>query len=551
VLDSSTDEKARRSACRTLRFLGSADAAREIVRRFINTDHQCNFEYYLGLIGSPQREFIVKEMETSLHAPEHPISYSFVQLLSSLAYFLKNPAPPPPYPTGDEEKQRLWRADAEARRAAQEEIFKSYLSQLAAAFARKRGAARATCLNTLLGYGARKELAEQFSAELPNLFLSLPSEEQYTWLDYRWKEIANPAMLPVLRQIYGKPTQAPRGIRDLALRRLYELAPDEGRRLILKEIESGMTQIRANVLAILPDERLPELDEVLAAQMEAIDSHLPHGELDIYSALVARYASDAIFPRLREVYAHRVGKLACAIQTPLLAYFLRVDPDYGLHMLEQALTVRETGCFSFQLVELARLYWRPEMEKVVVAHLDDSSTEVMAQAATVLKEYGSASAEQPLWDALERWHERYAGQEEKLRADMKRSGDTAWPAARESALVQALGAGRGWRTDAAKVKRIERLCITKDGRQEAADILRLLNDTVVSITLNYMDDSIEIAYVAQYKLSSFSALKDKLAQFPRGTRFTWNWTNGHDKATEELFSELQQYLTEREMRLER
>ncbi|MBD0325592.1 MAG: hypothetical protein ICV68_04135 [Pyrinomonadaceae bacterium] len=337
---------------------------------------------------------------------------------------------------------------------------------------------------------------------------------------------------------------------DIALRRIYELAPDEGRSIILKEIESGRPRVSARVLEILPEKTLPELDETLAAQLERLDADDEHDVLSSYALLVSRYATDAIFPRVKATFSNKIGKLACAIQTPLLAYFLRVDPSYGIEALRQALAARSnTGCYRSELANVAQLYWHPDIEQVALAHLDDRSAEVIAQAATVLGEHGSTEAEQPLWDALERWHERYNGRVSQLRSEMRKNDAIVDPSMVELSLLRALGAARAWLTDAQGLKKIQQLCITEQGQQQAASLLHQWNTNIV-ITFSLEDDGIEAASVAQYQLPSLAALKDKLAQFPRGTSFEWNPIYGEGKRGARVFSELQAYLNEHGMKLE-
>ncbi len=395
---------------------------------------------------------------------------------------------------------------------------------------------------------------EQLASALLGVFSELPANNQYVILNYRWKKVGNQAWLPVLRRIYEKPPLSDSDeseIRGIALQRIYELAPEEGRSLILKEIQSGRPRVKAQTLSILSEKTLPELDETLATQIERLDAEDEHDTLDSYASLIARYATEAIFPRVKAAFANKIGKQPCAIQTPLLAYFLRVDPSFGVEALEQALAARQdTGCYRSELVNVAQVYWHPELEKVALAHLDDPNAEVIAQAATVLGQHGSASAEQFLWDAMERWHERYNGREAQLRRDMKKNDALVDPSMVEIYLLRALGAASAWLTDEQDLKKLSQLCVTDQGRQQAASMVNQW-DTAIVITFSREEDAVESASIAQYQLPSLSALKDKLAQFPRGTSFTWSPIYGDGKTPERVFTELQAYLNEQGMKLER
>jgi hypothetical protein len=559
-LNATDKSEEQRAACRTLRFMNSVASAREMMRRFRGTDAGCDSEYSFGLIASPHRALVVKEMESLMAAPEHPVSGSFLHTLSLLRYLLEHPEPPPSYPQGDAEKRKLWQDEMQARRAAYEQLLTGYLEQLGSVVSRKQKGALAISLNTLFEYrrdatqgrdASRSD--EQLSSALLNVFADLPGDKQYAILNYRWKQIGNQAWLPLLRRIYEKPPPRDsdtREMRDIALRRIYELAPDEARSIIIKEIRSGRPRVSAAALEILPEKTLPELDETLAAQLEHLNADDEYDTLGSYATLVERYATDAIFPRVKAAFENRIGKLACAVQTPLLAYFLRVDIAFGLEALKQALAARkDTGCYRSELANVAQLYWHPEMEQLALAHLDDRNAEVIAQAATVLGEHGSAASEQFLWDAMERWHERYNGRESQLRADMKKNDALVDPSMVESYLLRAVGAARAWLTDAQGLKKLRELCVTEQGQQQAAQMLDQWGTNIV-ITFSLEDDGVESASIAQYQLPTLAALKDKLAQFPRGTTFTWNPIYGEGKAGARVFTELQAYLNEHGMKLE-
>lgn len=554
LLNATGKSEEQRVACRTLRFMNSTASAGEMMRRFRGTDASCDSEYSFGLIGSPHRALIVKEMESLMVAPEHPVSGSFLHTLSLLRYLLEHPEPPPPYPQGDAEKSKLWQDEMQKRRAAYEQLLTNYMEQLGAVVSRKQKEALAISLNTLFEY--RRDASrsdEQLSSALLNVFADLPGDKQYVLLYYRWKQIGNQSWLPLLRRIYEKPPPRDsdtREMRDIALRRIYELAPDEARSMIIKEIRSGRPRVSAAALEILPEKTLPELDETLAAQLEHLDADDEYDTLGSYATLVERYATDAIFPRVKAAFENRIGKLACVVQTPLLAYFLRVDMAFGLEALKQALAARkDTGCYRSELANVAQLYWHPEMEQVALAHLDDPNAEVIAQAATVLGEHGSAAVEQSLWDTLERWHERYNGRESQLRSDMKKNDALVDPSMVELYLLRALGAARAWLTDAQGLKKLRELCVTEQGQQQAAQMLDQWGTNIV-ITFSREDDGVESASIAQYQLPTLAALKDKLAQFPRGTSFTWHPIYGEGKTGARVFTELHAYLNEHGMKLE-
>ncbi len=523
---------------------------------------ECDSEYFFGLIGSPHRALVVKEMERQLEAPDHPISQSFIQALSLLAFTLQHPEPLPPYPTGDDSKIKLRREQLKRREDLYKELMARYLERLAAAVLEKRGQARAISLHTLLELKWNRCLGttprlptriEGLPNELVSVFHQLPPQAQYTLLKYRWKRLAGLAMLPILRRIYENPPESVRpwqiaDIREIALRRLYELAPDEGRRLILEEIRSPTPCVGINALGLLPDQTLPELDEVLA---ENLERSLHKGRPEIHSLLVGRYATPRVLPRIKAVYG--AGECwAKSIQSALLAYFLRADPAFGAEMVRKAFdvrTVKHRYCYP-SLLDVAQLHMSPELEQIAIAYLADPDPEVAANAAAMLGRHGSEAAEEHLWRRLEKWHEEWKGREDELRYRIAEDNPNQAEVRLETALWQALAYAPAWLSDREKLRRLQGLCVTRNAR-------RWLNGLILGWT-----DEIRINFqpaggeewrvkVAQYEFASISALKEKLAQFPSGTAFIWQPQSAGESEEERLFLELQGFLKVRGMKLEK
>ena len=556
----------RRPACRVLRFLNAEESETEMIRRYRGNTDGCDGEFHFGLLSSPRREFVIHEMEAQMTAPDHPVTGSFIYTLATLNYLAQYESPMPPYPAGNEEKMKEWQAEMQKRRAAFQEITKQYFFQLAMSVSRKQGAALAVTLETLLEFetntpaekrtSASDARTAQLAAALPGVFLDLPSDRQYPLLSWFWKPIATPAMLPALRRVIDAPPSKQEGtfsdLRGLALQRLIELAPEEGRAAILKEIKRRPLRIRPQALSILPDETLPELDEILS---ERLTQHDPESEFEVvadYSALIARYATSASLPGVKKALGSKVGTMACHIQSPLLAFFLRVDPDYGAEVLEQSLAARkETGCYKSEFSAVARLYWSAKLEGIASAHLDDPEIEVAIQAATVLGQYGSPAAEQDLMDRLERWHTQWNGREKEIQPQLENGIVSGEPAQFEMELVRALVRARGWIADAEKMNRIRQLCLTPSGRNEVDAALRDSTEHSIRITFRPTDDSVDGISVGQYRPESVKNLKEKLLQFSKGTTFTWKSVNGGGTGEEQLFTELKAFLNQHDMKLEK
>jgi hypothetical protein len=553
-----------RAACRTLRFLGTMAAVTEMRKRFRGDDNKCEWQYKFGLIGSPHRDFVIRDMENAIGLREQPVTSHFLDTLALLE-FTRRAGAAAPYPAGETQLSQ-WQTQMDRRRNFYDELRLHYLRQLVIAIPQKKGQARATSLQTLLDYGSELNTSD-FShwstllALLPEVFNQLSLDDQLRLLKYQWRPIANAAMLPVLREVlkysYPPTYDGPEGLfgifdqlelRGTALRRLYELSPEEGRSLIVKEIRRPKPRVNEDVLRSLPDETLPELNSVLLDNLE--EARQSGSYTDVISELIERYATNEILLRVQAVYeAGDVDKWDCRTQAALLAYFLRVAPSLGGEHLNKALAVRNrgyAGCYVNILKEVAALHMSPEVEDIATAALDDKNSAVVSQAASVLAEYGSAGAEKALWRRLEKWYE--VNRSKQLNAEELSHDQEVI----ENSLREALTGGQAWLSDPEKLKRVRDLCLTDKSRDE---VQRLIDSWVYQIYVahnGFGDEPSSIA-VAHYKLKSFDALKEKLLQFPKGTVFKFKTapTRHDDSRSEEVFQQIQSFLKEHGMNLKR
>ena len=551
----------RNAACRTLRFLGTTAATTEMRKRFRGDDKKCEWEYKFGLIGSPHRDYVIRDMENAVSLREQPVTSHFITTLALLE-LTRRVTVAPPYPAGNEEQISQWKIEMDQRRSLYDELRLQYVRQLAMAIPQKQGQARATSLQTLLDF--RSELnTSDFSrwsnllALMPEVFNQLPWEEQLRVLEYQWKPIASAAMLPVLREVfkYSYPPNSDgpvsfsmfnqEDLRSMALRRLYELSPEEGRRLILEEIRRPKPRVNEKALHSLSDKTLPELNAVLLSNLEDARRNWS-SDMDRISELIERYATDEILSRVQAVYEARdAGKWACRPQAALLAYFLRVAPSVGGEYLNKALAARGEGlsrCYRDVLKPVAKLHMSTEVEEVATAALDDEDSEVVSQAASVLAEYGSAEAEKALWRRLEKWHE----------VNQSKEGLSHDQTAIEAALREALTSGHAWLSDPEKLKRLRDLCLSGTRRDEVEAMIKGWDNQIYVNFNSFGDDSITV-WVANCKLNSLDSLKAKLLQFPKSTEFKFKTDPRRvdEDRSEEFFQQINSFLKEHGMNLKR
>jgi hypothetical protein len=323
-------------------------------------------------------------------------------------------------------------------------------------------------------------------------------------------------MAPVLRALVETAASTP-ALSDVALRRLYEVDPEGGRARILREIRNPSRGASLKTLGVLSDRELPELDEVLVANVETSQGL---DAASIRAELLQRYASPAVSTRVLSLVDPFLTRMACRPQAALLAYFVRADPDLGKTLLERALASRETtGCYSFVLRDVATLRMTPAVEAVAVAHLDDPDPQVVISAVEALGRYGSRGSASALRAQFERWHGTWDGRQEELRYSRAQDRPNSRQGMVEGTFLQALGVGQAWLSDQADLRELRRLCVTDNCRSQADYMIDAAADNRITIFRVEAPNN-SLVMLAQYQLTSIAALEQKLAQYPKGTSFT-------------------------------
>jgi hypothetical protein len=271
----------RDEAVKSLRFLTSEEAAREMARRLCGGGPFSDHQYMLGLLDSPQRTAARDEMQKLVADPDFPVCGSFMDTFTRLA--LNRGTPP------DEVQSRM----ADSRQAFQ--------ARLLGVLSTKREKALAVSLDTLLNNGISATERPALLRELLRSFEQLPIESQTSWLQYQWSELKSAEWIPVLRSIatryqyFPEPreTKAWQSLQlsGTALKDWYELDPGDARAAVITEINRERPRYNATVLGLLPDPTLPDSEALLAANFVASndsDANL--------ASLLHRYADESNSP---------------------------------------------------------------------------------------------------------------------------------------------------------------------------------------------------------------------------------------------------------------
>ncbi len=310
----------RLQAGNILRYLDTREAAMALANRMGAGDDVASFSLHLGVLGSAHRSRLLPLLEQRLSAPDQPVWDRYLNTIVELRELAGPPA--------DRDKLR-----------------DEYVDRLLGSLATKQPAARAISANTLFHLAPslaashrpwqmpswRPAIVKQLIAD----FRYLPVLAQAMLLQYDREAVGSPEMIPVLREIYANPPAASidPAIEDLALRGLNDLSPAEARAMILAEIRKPARRVRFETLALLPDDTLPEFNELFAGRLEK-------GQID--SLLIVRYATGSLVEPVKNAYLRRNQDLDrqklphCA--EPLVFYFLKYDPEFGERELRRDLS---------------------------------------------------------------------------------------------------------------------------------------------------------------------------------------------------------------------
>ncbi|MBS1876416.1 MAG: hypothetical protein JSU00_24590 [Acidobacteria bacterium] len=422
-------------------------------------------------------------------------------------------APLPP------ERLKALRAEAEARYKRYQEIVKAEAIRLIPAVSHKDETARQESAKAIEALAPAEARAaglvppEDYGLsrdELIRQFLSFPPDRQSELLNKKWDLVRGPEVVPSLKAVIARAVVANRGpsIAEDALRRLLELAPAEAEALFAKDLASGEFRLAAFAGREIPAREIPSADPALSTLLDANQSTaLP---------LIARFASPSLAARVEKLYDGH--SWACAEEEWMVGYLVRVTN--GSAVLARAMANRKgRGCYRTLLGRVAEIAWTPAVEAQAIATLSDPDAQTAANAAQTLAAHGGARVEAPLWKRLEAWSERWRGRAAELETNPITSALPNPEAQLGSALFQSIASARGWVLDPARRQRLTGLCIDEDCRKQWAE--SPAQPLVVEIASGgaFYPPAFR---VGSYTARTLPALKEKLAQYPPGTAFSWS-----------------------------
>lgn len=488
----------RREAFKTLRYLGTADAAREMAHRVDELD--CS----LGLAGSPARAAGLEEMKKLLHDPNTAIDNQFFFTMSVLAL------PDGPGPSFEELRK----------------IEAGFRAEVAAAQIRQGSGSAVSAMTLLVGDATLPpEQRRRLTDTLVAGFDTLTAQQQMELMRFRTKSLDPQSLLPLLRKVAQRYQDFP-AMREMnaymwneasgaALEQWYKARPEEARPAVLQEILRPKPRFGAAVLGVLPDRELTDAEQTLLAHLRQTSDLDALGNL---ATLIHRYAGAAVEPEVVAYLDEHLGRSACAVQEPLLAWLLKFDPANARPRLAKVMAARgNTGCYTFLLEHVGQLENSPILHDLALKGLDDPDPQVVGDAAVYLRYSGLPADEELLWTRFTAWSRQWTGREAEFSSRPLPNREAVAQAGAGQKMMEALAAGQGWLASERDLQRLVALAVGLSERQQAEQYLKTWQTKPWTLAF----EPGGTFRIVQYSERSMEGAKQKLAQFPKGSIFRW------------------------------
>jgi hypothetical protein len=534
--------------CSILRHLGTKAAAKEMLIRFSRGDKACEFDNYIGLFGSPERQFIVNEMEQMLVSPDYAVTNDFFQMLLRLKYFLNNPKI-------EKDETNPFGLETKKEKEKKNLIKLDYLEKFLKALPDKNKTVFQTSLEIYFGFHAdgEKQPPAEITAALVNDFGNLSKKTQWMILQNSLDKLKTPAMLPVLQSIYNSLEKVnadsfdffyDRDLLNQSIKGIYNLDRNAGKQIILNEMRRPKQKVYTSVLTLLPKLESLGVENILLEKLNA--GNIPADDLNSVFLLIDYYETPKLITKLREIYADKIDKTECGAQIEFLKIYLKSGMKFGEELLDK--TVKndvEKGCIGANLANIIEPHWSPEIERIVLSILENDNIFITGNAAGLLGKYGSAGVEDKIWKRFERFNKEESSKKDSTE---KKIDSSDWQmSSAEAAFVSALSESPNWFFDQQSNNRASKLCLYNFCKEITEKLNKIFSEPV-KIESSLGEEDHILFSVNQYKKLPLDSLKKKLEQFPPETTFIWisNNENSNDKKNLQTIKE---FVEARQMKL--
>jgi hypothetical protein len=532
-----TEPDSLKSAIADLRFLGTAAAARLMAQHLREDEPTLMYECALGLDGLRERlhPIALAAMNRMIDDPTFPVSSWFLNTMSVLQLSDSDLAV--------QSVERASFTDADWAVALQ-------------ALPAKEGRARAVTVQTLSS-SQPKQISSQQKAELGEILAAslkdLPAQSQVMELQYNWDVLRPAGLLSTLELLAKTPLNNPGSnemnsymtleLKSAALQRWFEIDPMSAHEEALRQIGSPDPSLTADSLAFLAKEKIPQFESLWGDALMATDDYQRE---TVFAALMARFGTGSAVAEVREKAIAKVGEWACASQGAALAYLVEFDPVSARPLVERAVQERGKGksaCNRSVFQDISLYATDPILTDIALRALDDPDPEVTMDALIYLMSYGDKSVEQPVWGRYVEWSDKWRNRADLLESREAGSVGNWQDVGLGENLARTLIENQGWLATPDLISRVLERCV---GGQMCTQLKQIADQSKSSSELYpisaYRSGRNESYQIAQYNPKSLELLEAKIAQFPRGTKFSLIPTSPQNQDQKRLESEVQTIL---------
>lgn len=452
LLDAKRDVNTDEEVTKLLSYLTGDPSTREKVRRFLTPDQRSgNYDGHIirGLFIARNRALVLKLIENSMRDPAIPVNTVTLNVATRLKTLLTH---------GVREKVDPKRAILEPAESPQfREIREAYVVELAAGLAKRTGNSQTTTAATIFtsaepGSQVDSPGRREALRILVQQFDSLHPFTQEWLLQRYWEQMRDPVLVPSFKKMLASGTGS-KHVREAALKRLLEVAPDEARSYFIAEIRDPGSFVDPKILCELKDESLPEVDAALLEQFRQRIRSTNNILLSFKAPLLVRFATGGIYQDLMPLYEASGRKLPTDTRAGMLAYFAKHNEREAIPLIEQAVSELKPGEYPSILSAITSLYYSKSIGVLLKKLLESDDPVLASHVAYLIGKHGIAGDEIVLEARLKRWREQWS--DRVVEADAQHQGQI------ERELIYALINSNSWKFLSEEVRELKMSCVTQ------------------------------------------------------------------------------------------
>lgn len=471
LMDSAQNLNQHQIYKRELDYLTGDVSTAEKVRRFLNPPKFGGVTWLdtgKGLDIARNKALAIKFLETALRDPNREINQDLIQRIVALRILAEDEKSPSRAVSPEE----LWKE----RESRSKELNTAYYAELLESLPKRDGRSRifaAYRIFTSLPKDDTSSVAFTTTKSfLIENFDKLEYAAQSELLERFWEKLKTPALIPSLEKILaGKEPEPNWNNRANAFRRLIELEEKLARPFVINEIRNPESLMNPEVLTILSDEFLPETDDALLAQINALaatEDRRKQLNLQFKLTLAARYATAKIYSELADIYKKYSGSWRIEQSAPLLSYLARHNDEETIPLIEEQLNKSGDPSGSNVLYNLTKNGFSKGLEKLLQRRLESDDPQTAASAAFYLSKYGDVENKSLIEKRYDKWLVNWSKRQPELENPVASQAMKIEAMFQVSFLEALIQVGK-WKLSETEISRLKQSCLTEDCRRRFRD----------------------------------------------------------------------------------